>query len=174
MWIASTIYLHPQFHPLLAGPRFITFKFHRCAKIPCHKRWGSGEDKVDAHDMASPIPHMNKIHSLILLAISAVLPSCVSVSKIKDEDRTKVRFASTRAAQVFYEAALLPHGPNHGTVCVGIGVQSPYSVRTKETGNVLFNKAVQTADANHNGLISESEAEKFAAAQPETDLLMSR
>lgn len=119
---------------------------------------------------------MNKTHSLILLAISAVLPSCVSVSKIKDEDRTKVRFASTRAAQVFYEAALLPHGPNqngHGTVCVGIGVQSPYSVRTKETGNVLFNKAVQTADANHNGLISESEAEKFAAAQPETDVLTS-
>ena len=117
---------------------------------------------------------MNKTHSLIiLLAISAILPSCVSVTKIKDEDRTKVRFANTRAARVFYEAALLPHGPNqngHGTVC--IGAWSPIVVRTKETGNVLFNKAVQSADANRNGLISQSEAEKFAAAQPETDLLM--
>jgi hypothetical protein len=128
--------------------------------------------------MAFQITHMNKTHTLIiLLAVSAILPGCVTVTKIKDEDRTKVRFSSTRAAQVFYEAALLPHGPNRngrGSVCVGVGLQSPYSVRTKETGNVFFNKAVHSADANRNGVISQSEAEKFAAAQPETetDLLM--
>jgi hypothetical protein len=119
---------------------------------------------------------MNKIYSLIIaLAASLALSGCVTVTKLKDEDRTRVRFANARAAQVFYEAALLPHGPNRngrGMAC--IGGWSPISVRTTETKNVSFNKAVRTADTNRDGLISQSEAEKFAAAQPKTDLPMAQ
>ncbi len=121
--------------------------------------------------------HLTSATSLLLAVCSATaLSGCVTVTKYRDEDRTKIRFAEARAAQIFYDAEFLPHGPNqngHGNVAVGICLQSPISIATVETKNIAFNKAVRAADLNHNGVITTTEAKTFAkkieAANPGPD-----
>ncbi len=96
--------------------------------------------------------------------LTFLISGCVSHTTIKDEPRQKVRFSSAEAAQIFYDAYLSADSPK-GRGSMSVFVALPYKHQTTSTDNVRFNSAVQTADINHNGLISKGEADAFAAKQ---------
>jgi hypothetical protein len=95
----------------------------------------------------------------------AVCGGCVSTSTVKNESRATVRFASPTSAQVFYEAYItkIYTRPMGESFCleVGVPVRMPYEHREYLTDNVYFNAAVNAADTNHDGVISEEEAKRY-------------
>ncbi len=100
----------------------------------------------------------------IIALLSCLTSGCVSHTTIKDEPRQSVRFSSPQSAQTFYDAYLSTTSPEgRGSVCVYVAL--PYQHQTVSTDNVRFNRAVQTADSNHNGVISREEASSFAVQQ---------
>jgi hypothetical protein len=108
----------------------------------------------------------------IIALLSCLTSGCVSHTTIKDEPRRSVRFSSPQAAQIFYDAYLSAASPKgRGSVSVYVGL--PYQHETVSTDNVLFNSAVQTADSNHNAVISTEEARAFAVQQRTSDLALS-
>lgn len=108
-----------------------------------------------SHSMKPTIP------ALIAL-LSCLTSGCVTRITYKNEPRRGVRFSNVQAAQAFYEALLFANTPK-GRGVVSLGIPLPYGHRTLSTANVRFNEAVQTADSNHDGIISESEARAFAS-----------
>ena len=107
---------------------------------------------------------MNK--SRILAAfflIPLLLTGCITSRTIKTEPRQSVTFASTHAAQTFYDTYLaLNHPSEQGKGDVSFGFPLPYQHYTVRTENVRFNEAVKTADTNHDGIISDTEADTYA------------
>lgn len=102
----------------------------------------------------------------IIALISCLTSGCVSHITIKDEPRQSVRFSSPQSAQTFYDAYLSATSPEgRGSVSVYVALALPYQHKTVSTDNVRFNCAVQTADSNHNGVISREEAGAFAVQQ---------
>lgn len=100
----------------------------------------------------------------IIAFLSSLTSGCVGHTTIKDEPRQSVRFSTPQAAQTFYDAYLSATSPEgHGSVEVFLAL--PYRHRTISTDNVRFNYAVQTADSNHNSVISKEEASAFAIQQ---------
>lgn len=100
--------------------------------------------------------------------------SCLNVTytRIKDEPRREVRFTSTKSARTFYDAyaAVGTHKIKDGkkrNISVKAMVILPYWQNSKSTENVKFNAAVQTADADQNGTVSEKEARTYADAVAE-------
>lgn len=113
---------------------------------------------------------------IALSAFAAVLvglaSGCVVSTTIKDAPRNPVRFASPLAAQTFYDAYLSAAYPQDRTL-LSLSMPSPYAHRTVSTDNVRFNSAVQIADSNHDGVISEKEARAFAAQTREGKIKLS-
>jgi small ligand-binding sensory domain FIST len=106
---------------------------------------------------------------LFLLALLGGLASgCVTAyTTVKDEPRQTVQFASGLAAQTFYDAYIRDNyvcpDEDHANSWVGLDTVPPYQRRKIETDNVLFNRAIEKADTNHDGIISEAEAQGYAA-----------
>jgi len=108
-----------------------------------------------------------------IAVLSCILSGCVTRTTIKDESRQGVHFSSPEAAQTFYDAYLSVSSPKgHGSVVLYVAL--PYQHRTVSTDNVRFNSAVQAADRNHDGIISEEEAVAFAAQRHTSKLALSR
>jgi len=118
-----------------------------------------------------------------LLAVtlaSALLTGCtLTKSSYEDAPLTPVKFESTQAAQTFYNAILARFFPadaneekNDNTYSAGLDVPMPlwYDHDTEKSYRVIVNEAVAKADANHDGVITETEAEAFAAAVQSADI----
>jgi hypothetical protein len=113
-------------------------------------------------------PNDMKIHVFLPALAGCLATGCVThYTTVKDEPRQTVQFASARAAQTFYEAYIRDHyvdaERDHANWSVDLETVPPYERRDLKTDNVLFNEAVQAADANHDGVISEAEARAYAA-----------
>jgi len=108
-----------------------------------------------------------------IAVLGCITSGCVTHTTIKDESRQSVHFGSPEAAQTFYDAYLSGTSPKgHGSVAVYVVL--PYQHRTVSTDNVRFNSAVQAADKNRDGMISEEEARAFAAQKHTGKLALSR
>jgi hypothetical protein len=94
--------------------------------------------------------------------VAALSSGCVIHTKIQDTARAAVQFSSPTAAQTFYDAYLSAADPQ-GVGSVTLYVPTPYWRRTVSTDNVRFNAAAAKADSNHDQIISEDEAQQFAA-----------
>ena len=108
---------------------------------------------------------------LILTAITTLtfLTGCVAVHKVhyKDATRTDVRFESLKASSTFYDALLAKKFPAQGKDSRILLGQTLYTRETRHSANVVFNSAVAVADLNQDAIISDAEANLFAAARGE-------
>lgn len=105
----------------------------------------------------------NRILASAAVALLAGLAAgCVSHTTVKNESRQNVRFSSPEAAQNFYDAYLASFSPD-GNGSVNIYLPPPYWHHTVKSDNVRFNAAVQSADLDHDDVISDEEAQAFAA-----------
>jgi hypothetical protein len=93
-------------------------------------------------------------------------PGCITHTTARNEPRQSVHFSSERSAETFYEAYLAISYPSDKQSFVAISIGMPYTHRTISTDNVRFNRAVQSADSNGDGIISDAEAESYAAKVP--------
>jgi len=117
---------------------------------------------------------MKRTHIIpaIVALFSCITSGCVTHTTVKDEPRQSVRFSSPEAAKTFYDAYLSATSPKgHGSVSVYVPL--PYWHRTVSTDNIRFNSAVQAADGNHDGIISEEEAHAFATRRHTGELALS-
>lgn len=101
-------------------------------------------------------------------AVLSILTGCISRSHVSydDTDRVKVAFATEKAGRVFYEA--LGHSPAEKTEThteVNL-ILIDFDHRTVRGPNRLFNEAVAFCDSDHDGTVTETEAEIFAGAWP--------
>jgi hypothetical protein len=110
-----------------------------------------------------------KTTPLILAAVttSTLLTGCVAVHKVhyKDATRTDVRFESLEASSTFYDALLAKKFPPPGKDSRILLGQTLYTSETRPSANVVFNSAVAVADLNQDAIISDAEANLFAAAK---------
>lgn len=101
--------------------------------------------------------------ALLCGSLCALTSSCVTYTKYHDEPRAKVRFASTKAAQTFYDAYSSVGKPvGNGSLTVSLTPPMPYWQRTKDTESKQFNAAIKIADANQDATITEKEARTYA------------
>ena len=107
-----------------------------------------------------------KTKCLLIPAILALViaSGCVTRTTVKNEPRQSVHFASQQAAETFYNAYLAFYYPSNKTNSVAVWFGLPfYQHREISTDNVRFNAAVQLADSDHDGMISDAEAQAYAA-----------
>ncbi|MGH7950863.1 MAG: EF-hand domain-containing protein [Limisphaerales bacterium] len=113
---------------------------------------------------------MKKNIIVVLAALLAcVVSGCVTKVTTENEPRKNVRFESAQATQIFYDA-YLAHNYNRNwfnktnaiSRTVSIGIHLPYWQYKTSTDNVRFNRAIELADTNHDGVISFSEAQTYA------------
>jgi hypothetical protein len=102
------------------------------------------------------------IPAIVVLIIAS---GCITRTTVENEPRQSVRFTSQQAAETFYEAYLANYYPSNKTnnFHFWIGLPALYTHHYVETDNVHFNEAVQLADTNHDGTISDAEAQTYAA-----------
>ncbi len=104
------------------------------------------------------MPYFVPVALLLVFATSG----CVMYTSVKTEARQSVQFSSALAAQSFYDAYLAAASPTgHGSI--SIYLPPPYWHRTVPTDNIRFNAAIQSADVDHDGVISDEEAVAYAA-----------
>ena len=107
------------------------------------------------------------IPAIIILLLASLLAGCISVrsTSYSDVERVKVSFASERAGRLFYETvSRLPHEEReeskNDVSLILINVE-----RKTITGpNRFFNEAVARCDTDHDGIITEEEAQIFASS----------
>lgn len=112
----------------------------------------------------------NQMKTTSISRLSAILllcgfaSNCITYTKYQDEPRAKVKFASTRAAQTFYDAyASLDTPTGRGSIDAMIPLYLPYRQTKQDTENKKFNAAFGIADANHDDFLSDREASTYAA-----------
>ena len=107
---------------------------------------------------------MKKSHILTsIFLIPLLLTGCITNRTIKDEPRQSVAFASAHAAQTFYNTYLaLNHPSETSKGDVSFGFPLPYHHYTVRTENLRFNDAIRSADTDHDGIISDAEADTYA------------
>src|SRR5262245_27378323 len=93
------------------------------------------------------------IASALVVLLAGLMTGCVSVTRVKNEPRHSVRFDSPEAAQNFYDAYLSSFSPS-GNGTVAVFVSPPYWHHTVKSDNVRFNAAIQSADLDHDDVIS--------------------
>jgi hypothetical protein len=107
-----------------------------------------------------------------LLALGAST-GCISHTETSytEPTRDKVSFATEKAGRVFYEALQRTPESRRRTVSrTDVNLILIEVEHRKVTGpNAIFNKAVAFADTDHNGEITETEAEIFARAWTRDD-----
>ena len=107
------------------------------------------------------------IPAIIILMLASALAGCISSrsTSYSDVERVKVSFASERAGRLFYETlSRLPHEEReeskNDVSLILINVE-----RKTITGpNRFFNEAVARCDTDHDGIITEEEAQIFASS----------
>lgn len=112
--------------------------------------------------------HANLALTLILAAFVA---GCATRTTVKDAARQNVQFTTPKATQVFYDTYRADTEPKGNSFALAVPL--PYQHKTLATDNVRFNAAVKTADTNHDGIITEEEAQTFAAQSRATQLARS-
>ena len=107
------------------------------------------------------------IPAFIVLSIAGALSGCISSrsTSYTDVDRVKVSFASERAGRLFYETlSRLPHEQReeskHELSLILIDLER----RTITGPNRFFNDAVARCDTDHDGTITEEEAQIFSSS----------
>ena len=113
-----------------------------------------------------------KKSAVIIMLLGCVASGCVTRTTFKDEPRQSVHFASAEAAQTFYDAYLARNyrfsPPDKAeTNEIAVFIVMPYRHYTVQTENFRFNHAIQLADTNHDGIISDVEARAYAAKYPQ-------
>jgi hypothetical protein len=107
--------------------------------------------------------------ALGLLALGAST-GCISTRETvySDAPRAKIAFASDKAGRVFYETlSSAPEGRRRTEKHTEVNLILIDVDRRTVTGpNQLFNEAVAFCDTNHDGTITETEAEIFSHAWP--------
>jgi hypothetical protein len=96
----------------------------------------------------------------IITLLCCITSGCVTRTTVKDEPRQSVQFASAQAAQTFYDAYISHYYQSSAQLTVALPL--PYTHSKLVSDDVRFNHAVQLADTNHDGIISESEAQAYA------------
>jgi len=109
--------------------------------------------------------------TLSLVALGATT-GCISSHETvyRDVPRASVTFASEKAGRVFYETLSRTPDSRRKTenrVSVDL-ILIDVERRTVAGSNQLFNDAVNFADTNRDGTITETEADIFAGAWPAT------
>jgi len=115
--------------------------------------------------------YANFLYSIFAVSLLASLAGCVDLAKYEDAPRSDIHFESLKAATTFYDAVLDEHftipRKSDGTadkksITIYIG-ENLVTWKTEKSSNVIFNEAAAIADANHDGTITENEADAFAA-----------
>ncbi len=111
-----------------------------------------------------------RLPGLLPAALSALLLyGCVSVQKYTyhDAPRAGTTFASEKASQTFYEALLAEKFPADGykhSLTLFVPLPVSYYERDRDSSTILVNAALAQADADKDGVITEQEADAYAAA----------
>ena len=111
-------------------------------------------------------------HARIILTTGAIMSAlstgCYSAKHTyQDAPPAPLQFDSMKAEQTFYNAVLAKYFPAFDSSTWDVEAQmSPieYDNEVRKSSNVLFNEEVAVADANHDGIITQSEADAYAAA----------
>jgi hypothetical protein len=106
-------------------------------------------------------------HASAALAVF-LLVSCVSVQKTSYQDAplAGTTFESEKASSTFYQAVLAEKFPAKGpntTLTLFVPLPFSYYHRDRQSSNVMLNAALAQADTDKNGVITEDEANAFAA-----------
>ncbi|MFO1488584.1 MAG: hypothetical protein U1F65_08905 [Verrucomicrobiota bacterium] len=109
--------------------------------------------------------------ALTIAALAGLAAGCVTRTTVKDAARQDIQFATPQAAKVFYDTYLAKTDPKKNSATLYVPL--PYQHNTVETDNVRFNAAAHAADTNHDGIITEEEAQTFAAQSRATQLARS-
>ena len=101
------------------------------------------------------------------LGLSQLISGCITSSHTTyvDAERVKVSFANDRAGKLFYETlSKLPDFSQREETRSGVHliVVNVDSREVKGGPNRNFNRAVELCDTDHDGVISEQEAEIFS------------
>ena len=129
----------------------------------CHERVQNPN-----HHETARINHENKTitmkpkYLIIPALILALVPGCVTRTTVKNEPRQHVQFAGQHASETFYEAYLATYYPSNRKSGTVVWVGLPYTHHKISMDNVYFNIAIKSADANHDGIISDEEATGYA------------
>jgi len=112
-----------------------------------------------------------KTRAFAVLAVALLLAGCISTSKTEyiDEQKVAVSFESNRAEKLFFEGMAKNKGliasvgrPQEKThvslILINVSEQKVTSGPNRD-----FNQAVRFCDTNHDGVITEHEAEMFAS-----------
>lgn len=115
--------------------------------------------------------YLRLLPAILAGSLLLLVTGCISSHETvyADTPRTKVAFASDKAGRLFYEALARSSESRQRTEkhtevnLILIDVDH----RTVAGPNQLFNEAVAFCDTNHDGEITEAEAEIFARAWPQ-------
>ncbi len=117
---------------------------------------------------ASECPDMKTRLSLLIVTLTAVAATgCIHTEEtvVRDSPRVPVEFETETAGRIFYEALSRSNG-GHSHRESSAEVEVPFvfghKTRTVRGPNLAFNEAVQRADTNHDGRITEVEARIYA------------
>jgi hypothetical protein len=106
----------------------------------------------------------------ILLAgamASAFLTGCAGTTfSYQDAPPTPVQFESMKAEQTFYNAILAKYFPafdGRANEFSSNLLEVGWDHEIRQSSNVIFNEAVAAADTDHNNVITEAEANAYAA-----------
>ena len=84
----------------------------------------------------------------------------------RDVNRTQVRFENDKAARIFYEAFNSQDSINKDRIESKTKIELPIVFRDERKvvsgPNAAFNRAIDSCDSNHDGLVTQQEAQIFA------------
>jgi hypothetical protein len=111
-----------------------------------------------------------KLHALsgiIGAGALLLLTGCITHEETtyRDVDRTPVQFENDRAARLFYETLNKHADKDHRTESkteVDLPLVFHDKRKVVDGPNAVFNRAVEQCDTNHDGRITEREAQIFA------------
>lgn len=112
----------------------------------------------------------SSLYPLILLCgVALTGTGCVSLEEttFARADAPPIRFSTKAAAVTFYNAVLQDMHPDpgsDGSIYTGSLMFSPVKEDSRYTSGYILRDAMQKIDTNHDGLITEKEANVYAAA----------
>jgi hypothetical protein len=115
------------------------------------------------------VPNRPALLAVPLLLLGVAAAGCIHTEETvtRDEPRVKVEFENETAGRVFYEALSRyngSHSRRESSAEVEIPLVFGHKTRTVRGPNTDFNEAVQRADTNKDGRITETEARIYSDA----------
>ena len=113
------------------------------------------------------LPNRPALLAVPLLLLGVAAAGCIHTEETvtRDEPRVKVEFENETAGRVFYEALSRyngSHSRRESSSEVEIPLVFGHKTKTVRGPNTAFNDAVQRADTNKDGRISETEARIYS------------